>query len=97
MPRRRASRERQFGTPSDYVGTDLFLSLAEPAGLDAEGGVAELSIRALCSNRHLPELLPVGESGADFRLADDGTLDIVCAAGPSSSQKRAQIGVPQSM
>ncbi|MCJ2012725.1 type VI secretion system baseplate subunit TssF [Methylobacterium sp. J-076] len=83
MPRRRSSRERQFGTPSDYVGTDLFLSLAEPVGLDAEGGVAELSIRALCSNRHLPELLPVGESGADFRLADDGTLDIVCSAGPT--------------
>lgn len=83
MPRRRTSRERHFGTPSDYTGTDLFLSLIEPTGLDDETGVAELSVRALCSNRHLPELLPVGEAGADLRLADDQGLDIVCVAGPT--------------
>ncbi len=35
--------------PPTNVGTDLFLSVAEPAGLDTEGGVAELSVRALCS------------------------------------------------
>ncbi len=83
MPRRRTSRERHFGTPSDYTGTDLFLSLIEPTGLDDETGVAELSVRALCSNRHLPELLPVGEAGADLRLADDQGLDILCVAGPT--------------
>ncbi len=83
MPRRRTSKERHFGTASDYTGTDLFLSLIEPAGLDDESAVAELSVRALCSNRHLPDLLPVGEAGADFRLADDQALDVVCVAGPT--------------
>jgi type VI secretion system protein ImpG len=42
-----------------------------------------LSVRALCSNRHLTDHLPVGESGADFRLLDDVTLDVVCVAGPT--------------
>jgi type VI secretion system protein ImpG len=37
----------------------------------------------LCSNRHLTEHLPVGESGADFRLLDDVTLDVLCIAGPT--------------
>ncbi|MGU3286062.1 type VI secretion system baseplate subunit TssF [Methylobacterium mesophilicum] len=83
MPRRRTSKERQYGATSDYTGTDLFLSLIEPSGIDADGAVAELSVRALCSNRHLADLLPVGESGADFRLADDGALDVVCLAGPT--------------
>ncbi|MFD0933740.1 type VI secretion system baseplate subunit TssF, partial [Methylobacterium trifolii] len=83
MPRRRSSKEQLYGAASDYTGTDLFLSLIEPAGLDAETGVTELSVRALCSNRHLPELLPVGEAGADFRFADDGALDVACAAGPT--------------
>lgn len=83
LPRRRTSRERLYGAASDYTGTDLFLSLIEPAALDAETGVAELSVRALCSNRHLPELLPIGEAGADFRFADDGALDVACAAGPT--------------
>lgn len=45
--------------------------------------MAELSVRALCSNRHLPEHLPVGEGGADFRLLDNVTLDVVCVAGPT--------------
>ena len=83
MPRRRTSKERHFGAASDYTGTDLFLSLIEPAGIDDESTVVELSVRALCSNRHLPELLPIGESGADFRLADDQALDVVCVAGPT--------------
>jgi len=85
MPRRRTGRERAYGAASDYTGTDLFLSLAEPAGTEARDGegVAEISVRALCSNRHLPELLPIGASGADFRFADDGALPVTCVAGPT--------------
>ena len=58
--------------------------LAGRAGRDrADPEVAELSVRALCSNRHLTEHLPVGEGGADFRLLDNVTLDVVCVAGPT--------------
>jgi len=83
VPRRRTSKERQYGAASDYTGTDLFLSLIEPADLDADSAVSELSVRALCSNRHLAELLPIGESGADFSLADAGALNVICLAGPT--------------
>lgn len=82
-PRRQTAREKTFGASSDYIGTDVFLSLSEPARLDDEASIAELSLRALCSNRHLPEQLPVGEGGADFRLADDVSLDVMCVAGPT--------------
>jgi type VI secretion system protein ImpG len=83
LPRRRTVSERRFGTSSDYTGTDMFLSFVEPAGIDDRNGAVELSVRALCSNRHLTEHLPIGEGGADFRLLDDVTLDVVCVAGPS--------------
>jgi type VI secretion system protein ImpG len=83
LPRKRSAEERRYGMPSDYTGTDVFVSLIEPAGIGDEPGVAELSVRALCSNRHLPEHLPVGEGGADFRLIDNTTLDVVCLAGPT--------------
>jgi type VI secretion system protein ImpG len=83
LPRRRTVEEKRYGAASDYTGTDLFVSLGEPAGVEGEAGVAELSVRALCSNRHLTEHLPIGESGADFRLLDDITLDVVCVAGPT--------------
>jgi type VI secretion system protein ImpG len=82
LPRRRTVEERRYGRSSDYTGTDMFLSFVEPAELDGKGAT-ELSLRTLCSNRHLTEQLPVGEGGADFRLLDDVTLDIVCIAGPT--------------
>ena len=83
LPRRRTVEEKKYGASSDYTGTDMFISLLEPAGVHDHTSVAELSIKALCSNRHLTEHLPVGEGGADFRLLDDMTLDVVCVAGPT--------------
>lgn len=83
VPRRRTTDERRFGTSSDYVGTDMFLAITEPAGIRDEPAVKELSVRALCSNRHLTEHLPVGEGGADFHLLDDTSLGIECVDGPT--------------
>lgn len=83
LPRRRSADERRFGTLSNYVGTDMFLSLYEPARIDGDRSVAELSVSALCSNRHLTEHLPVGEGGADFRFVNNVALDVQCVAGPT--------------
>jgi type VI secretion system protein ImpG len=83
LPRRRAVEEKRLGVSSDYTGIDMFISLSELGGTDDDGAIAELSVRALCSNRHLTDNLPTGVGGADFRLIDDFTLDIVCAAGPT--------------
>jgi type VI secretion system protein ImpG len=81
--RRRSLEERRYGRPSNYVGTDMFISLAQEPD-DADGPqVAELSVRALCSNRHLTEHLPVGQGGADFVLPDNTSLAVNCVAGPT--------------
>lgn len=83
LPRRRSSTERRQGRASDYTGTEMFLSLVEPAGMSDTASVAELSVRALCSNRHLPEHLPTGIGGADFKLIDNVSLGVACLAGPT--------------
>ena len=83
LPRRRSAQELRYGRKSDYTGTEMYLSLGQNADPDDAQRVAELSVRALCSNRHLAERLPVGESGADFRLLDDVTLAMRCLAGPT--------------
>ncbi len=82
LPRRRAVEEKRSGMRTDYTGTDMFISLSALGG-DDDASVAELSVRALCSNRHLTEHLPVGTGGADFQLVDDVSLDVVCVAGPT--------------
>ena len=83
LPRRRTVEEKKYGASSDYTGTDMFISVGESAGIEDDDSVSELSVRALCSNRHLTEHLPVGEGGADFRLIDDVTLDVLCILGPT--------------
>lgn len=83
LPRRRSTAERRLGQASDYTGTEMFISLVEPAGVKESASVAELSVRALCSNRHLTEHLPTGVGGADFRLIDNVSLDVSCLAGPT--------------
>jgi type VI secretion system protein ImpG len=83
LPRRRTVEEKRIGTASDYTGTDMFISLSALGGQDDDAAIAELSVRALCSNRHLTEQVPIGVGGADFRLMDDFTLDLACVAGPT--------------
>jgi type VI secretion system protein ImpG len=83
QPRRRAVEEKRGGMPSSYIGTDMFISLSEFGGHGSDKGIAELSVRTLCSNRHLTELLPVGMGGADFRMVDDVALELQCVAGPT--------------
>jgi type VI secretion system protein ImpG len=84
QPRRRAVEEKRGGTPSNYTGTDIFISLSDLGGTDDDTSIAELSVRALCSNRHLTEQLPVGARGADFRLIDDFALELRCVVSPTS-------------
>jgi type VI secretion system protein ImpG len=85
LPRRRSAEERRYGHASDYVGTDMFLSVGEPPGNG--GTVSEISLRALCTNRHLPGLLPVGNGGADFHFLDDASLSVQCIAGPTEPRE----------
>ncbi|MBL8572769.1 MAG: type VI secretion system baseplate subunit TssF [Hyphomicrobiaceae bacterium] len=87
LPRRRTAQERRFGSASDYTGTEMYLSLIEPAGTRDESEVAELSLKAMCSNRHLTEALPVGDGGADFSLLDDTKLMMRCVAGPTAPRE----------
>ncbi len=82
-PRRLTVEEKKYGQVSAYAGADVFLSLAERSDPNEVQRVAELSVEALCTNRHLAQHLPVGESGADFRFLEDAELVLRCVAGPT--------------
>lgn len=82
-PRRLTEKERRFGFGGDYTGTETYLSIYEPAGLDDEDRVQRLQVIALCSNRHLVQQLPIGQSQVDFRHTDDVTVPLACISGPT--------------
>ena len=85
LPRRRTVEERKYGPVSDYAGSDIFLTLGERSDPKELLHVAELSVEALCTNRHIAAHLPVGESGADFRFLEDAQLDVRCISGPTAA------------
>ncbi len=87
LPRRETVQEQRIGARANYVGSEIFLSLREPADIDEDDRVRELSVRALVTNRHLTEQLPVGEAGTDFYLSDNTSLPLRCLAGPTTPRE----------
>lgn len=55
--RRLSTREQRARRRSDYVGTETWLSLTSPGDESRLEDVHELAVRALVTNRELPELL----------------------------------------
>lgn len=80
-PRRLTEAERRFGVPQiRYLGTETFLSLYEPP----EAEPAErLHLTLVCSNRHLPEFLPIGLGRDDFQMVDNQAVQLACISGPT--------------
>lgn len=87
VPRRLTAKERRFGQVQGYSGTETFISLYEPGHLDTEDRVRRLQVKLLCSNRHLPQYLPIAQGGADFRMNDDISLPLRCIAGPTQPRE----------
>ena len=83
LPRLRTERERRFGLRTGYLGGELYLTLNEPADVDSPVRARELSVRALCTNRHLTDQLPTGAVGAELQLVDDTSISLDCIAGPT--------------
>lgn len=58
--RRLSTREQRLRRRTDYVGTETWISLTAPGDAARLDGVRELGVRALVTNRELPELLTFG-------------------------------------
>lgn len=80
-PRELSPTEKRSGTSRfRYRGTETYVSLYEPPG---EEPVKRLQIKALCSNRHLAEYLPIAQAEEPFFLTTDQTVALTCVAGPT--------------
>jgi type VI secretion system protein ImpG len=64
--RRLSTREQRLRRRSDYIGSETWVSLTTPAKPEQLDDIYELGIRALVTNRELPELLRFSGSGSDL-------------------------------
>jgi type VI secretion system protein ImpG len=67
-PRLVSTSERQRGSRSTYIGSEVFLSLVDAAHAPFSGDLRQLSIQTLCTNRDLVLQMPLGLGTSDLAL-----------------------------
>lgn len=86
--RRLTEDELRFGKRHRYLGTETYISIYEPPeAANGSEGAQRLQIRTLCSNRHLPEYLPIAGSKDDFHMTEDVSVTLGCVAGPTAPRE----------
>ncbi len=82
--RRLSERQRRQGPRTSYVGSEVFVSLVDAEEAPYPTDLRQLSISALCTNRDLPLVMPVGKGNTDFTLqAGAPVQSIRCVSGPT--------------
>ncbi|MCY1299942.1 type VI secretion protein [compost metagenome] len=83
-PRRLSSQRRRHGPRASYIGSETFVSLVDANQAPYRHDLRQLGVKALCTNRDLPLLMPVDTAKSDFTLEDSApVLAVRCLAGPS--------------
>ncbi len=67
-PRLPSSTQKRRGARSTYIGTEVFVSLVDPAEAPFRSDLRQLSIQTLCTNRDLILQMPIGLGASDFTL-----------------------------
>lgn len=79
-----SATQKRIGARTSYIGTEVFLSLADMGNLGSGKELKQLSVATLCSNRDLPILMPTGLSRGDFDPEITLPIKAVrCFRGPS--------------
>ncbi len=76
--------QQRDGPRSSYLGSEVFLSLVDPAEAPFPEDLRQIGVKALCTNRDLPILMPTGQAGGDLTLAEPAPvrrIDVI--KGPS--------------
>ncbi|WDE07780.1 type VI secretion system baseplate subunit TssF [Thalassomonas viridans] len=82
--RKLTAKQKNYRGRSSYIGTETYIDIVEQQHAGASPPLSQLAVTALCSNRDLPILMPVGKGDTDFSL--DISLPcqrIRCLEGPT--------------
>ncbi|MAC81208.1 MAG: type VI secretion system baseplate subunit TssF [Rhodobacteraceae bacterium] len=74
--RQRSEKERLRGVRTNYLGSEVYLTLIDRAQSPYGAGLDQVAVEALCSNRDLPLLLATGGDDV-FHLSEGGPVNKV--------------------
>ncbi len=84
QPRLMSQKQQRDGPRSGYIGTEVYLSLVDSQEAPFPVELRQVAVRALCTNRDLPVLMPVGNPKGDLTLAETAPVKSVhVIKGPS--------------
>lgn len=88
-----SARQKETGSRTNYVGTEVFLSLVDARGRPVDAEISQLDLQALCTNRDLPIRCAFGKGTTDFQLEAAAPLEgIRCITGPTTPRKAPAFG-----
>jgi type VI secretion system protein ImpG len=83
-PRLMSQLQHREGPRTAYIGTEVFLSVVDASEAPFPAELRQLGVRALCTNRDLPVLMPVGSAKGDLSLAQTAPVKTISVIkGPS--------------
>ncbi len=83
-PRLLSQLQQRDGPRSSYIGTEVYLSVVDAHEAPFPADLRQLGVRALCTNRDLPVLMPTGGAKGDLTLAQTAPVkSINVVKGPS--------------
>jgi type VI secretion system protein ImpG len=86
-PRLMSTQQQREGPRTAYVGSEVFLSIVDPKEAPFSAELRQIGVRALCTNRDLPVLMPVGQAKGDLSFSQTLPVRSVAAIkGPSRPQ-----------
>jgi len=82
-PRLLSEKARRAGPRTGYIGSEVFLSLVDQTEAPYRGELRQLTVVAMCTNRDLPLIMPLG-GRTDFTLVASAPVESVnVLRGPS--------------
>ena len=82
-PRMLSEKQRVQGNRSSHIGSEVYLQLVDPQQAPFDASLRQLAVTALCTNRDLPLLMPLGR-GVDFECMDSFPVrSVTVVRGPS--------------
>jgi type VI secretion system protein ImpG len=79
---RMPSADRHPGRRSQsYGGSEVYLSLVDAKAAPYRSDLRELSVEALCTNRDLPLMMPVGQGRTDFSMDGGSAVESIRCVG----------------
>ena len=83
-PRLMSQVQQRDGPRTAYIGSEVYLSVVDAHEAPYSVDLRQIGVRALCTNRDLPVLMPIGGAKSDLTLAETAPVNsIQVIKGPS--------------